>query len=902
MGFLVPIFSTVLGAVGLSGVASWLGGSTILAGLARFGLGLAAKYLIGQLTQPKQQAQTSQLDTAYGEDLARSVIMGKVGTAGHLVYRNAYGSGNRKIQDVYILSNFLINGIARVRYKGEWKTLGGTEDATKGFQIQDIDSKIWVKLYKGTMTQTADAGLIAQSNPAGRWTTNHRGAGIAYAIVTQELNREHLQQPWPAFFEIEGAPLYDWRKDSTVGGSGSHRWNDQTTWEFTENPVLMAYALERGVFNGTEMMVGKGVSASRLPIAQWTVAANICDEIVGTGKRYTAGLIPAAGSGVTHDQNMQPLLESCASTWVEDATGEYPIVGAAQSTVLTFTDDDIMVDEPFRFSVKRSKSELINTLSGTYFEPDNFYEQTPFAVRIDSVALAEDGERLAVSIPYDAVNRSEVADRLADIQFKASRYQANGEICIHPRFLADAQVGRWIEWDSTAFGTRTFQITEKRLGPFGEKATRNIYLTLQEVGEGIFDGTDYVTVPIDASSPGEPDYAVSAANFGAVGIQLKVDGSTDRKTGIRFFWDAFDDVTVTAVDVEYRPEAAGVTVSIANPAVITWPSHGLVANDLLYLATTGSLPTGLTADSPLYVKTVLTSGTFTVSLTPGGAAIATSGTQSGIHSAYRDSLVKRAETPVQVLTVSEGVLPSKTYEYRHRIITTPPRATFFTAWSSVSTPEDVFDVSVGLAQTQQDVRDFLASLSAGLQDIRDKVAQVAASAVDAASRQAQDNAVAVRNARANAAAFTELEATITEIDGELTAIASSVTAVEASVDNVSADGLFQLRAEAGTGDVVSRMVAEVRASVSDAWVSAGWVVEAGFTGGNPAAPFSNFIINASKFVVTDGTNNGTPLTFESGALKLLVANIGTVTAGLLQNPAGTMKVDLNNSFIQIAVA
>ncbi|PBB93210.1 hypothetical protein CK215_04340 [Mesorhizobium sp. WSM3864] len=900
MGFLVPIFSTVLGAVGLSGVASWLGGSTILAGLARFGLGLAAKYLIGQLTQPKQQAQTSQLDTAYGEDLARSVIMGKVGTAGHLVYRNAYGSGNRKIQDVYILSNFLINGIARVRYKGEWKTLGGTEDATKGFQIQDIDSKIWVKLYKGTMTQTADAGLIAQSNPAGRWTTNHRGAGIAYAIVTQELNREHLQQPWPAFFEIEGAPLYDWRKDSTVGGSGSHRWNDQTTWEFTENPVLMAYALERGVFNGTEMMVGKGVSASRLPIAQWTVAANICDEIVGTGKRYTSGLIPAAGSGVTHDQNMQPLLESCASTWVEDATGEYPIVGAAQSTVLTFTDDDIMVDEPFRFSVKRSKSELINTLSGTYFEPDNFYEQTPFAVRIDSVALAEDGERLAVSIPYDAVNRSEVADRLADIQFKASRYQANGEICIHPRFLADAQVGRWIEWDSAAFGTRTFQITEKRLGPFGEKATRNIYLTLQEVGEGIFDGTDYVTVPIDAGSPGEPDYAVSAANFGAVGIQLKVDGSTDRKTGIRFFWDAFDDVTVTAVDVEYRPEAAGVTVSIANPAVITWPSHGLVANDLLYLATTGSLPIGLTADSPLYVKTVLTSGTFTVSLTPGGAAIATSGTQSGIHSAYRDSLVKRAETPVQVLTVSEGVLPSKTYEYRHRIITTPPRATFFTAWSSVSTPEDVFDVSVGLAQTQQDVRDFLASLSAGLQDIRDKVAQVAASAVDAASRQAQDNAVAVRNARANAAAFTELEATITEIDGELTAIASSVTAVEASVDNVSADGLFQLRAEAGTGDVVSRMVAEVRASVSDAWVSAGWVVEAGFTGGNPAAPFSNFIINASKFVVTDGTNNGTPLTFESGALKLLVANIGTVTAGTLQSVDGKVVFDLSTKQLKFS--
>ncbi|TPK18053.1 hypothetical protein [Mesorhizobium sp. B2-5-7] len=902
MGFLVPLFTTVFSAVGLGGVASWLGGSTILAGLARFGLGLAAKYLIGSLIpKPKAQAQTSQLQTAYGEDLSRSVAFGKVGTAGHLVYRNAYSSGNRRIQDVYILSNFQITGISRVRYKGVWATLGGIEDATKGFRIQGIDSEVWVKLYKGTMTQTADAGLIAKSNPIGRWTSAHRGAGIAYAVVTNVLNREHLTTPWEAFFEIQGAPLYDWRKDSSVGGSGSHRWADQTTWEFTENPVLMQYALERGIFNGTEMMVGKGVTASRLPLANWTQAANICDETVGAGTRYSAGLIPAAGGGVTHDQNMHPLLEACAATWVEDASGEYPIVGAAQSTVMTFTDDDIMIDEPFRFSVKRTKSELINTLAGTYFEPDNFYEQTPFAVRIDAAALAEDGERLAVSIPYDAVNRSDVADRLADIAFKASRYQGNGEICVHPKFLADAQVGRWVEWDSAAYGTRTFQIMEKRLGPFGEKATRNVYLTLQEVSTGIFDGTAYVTVPTDASTPGDPDYASSASGFVATGIQIKVDGSTDRKTGIRFQWDAFDDVTVAAVDVEYRPEAVGVTVSIANPAVVTWPNHGLAANDLFYLATTGALPTGMTPDSPMYVLTVLTSGTFTASLMPGGPAIVTTGTQSGIQSGYVASIVKRAEMPVQVLTVSEGVLPTKTYEYRHRIITSPPRTTFFSAWFEVSTPAEVFNVSVDLAQTQQDIRDFLSALSLGLQDVRDKLAQVAASAIDAGGRQAQDNSVAVRTNRANAAALTSLTAEITDLDGQITAVASAVTAVQASVDTVSADGLFQIVATAGTGDVVSRMVAQVRASIGSTWVDAGWVIEAGFTGGNPAAPFSNFIVNAGKFVVTDGTNTGTPLTFSGGTLKSLVANIGTVTAGLLQSADGSVKLDLNNGFFSIAV-
>src|SRR5690606_19177867 len=138
-----------------------------------------------------------------------------------------------------------------------------------------IDAQIWIKLYKGTMDQVADPGLIANANPAGRWTADHRGAGVAYAVVTNYLNREKLSQPWQAFFEIEGAPLYDWRKDSSIGGSGAHRWNDPSTWEFSENTAVQAYNLERGFWNGTELMVGKGVSPARLPLAEWTLAANV---------------------------------------------------------------------------------------------------------------------------------------------------------------------------------------------------------------------------------------------------------------------------------------------------------------------------------------------------------------------------------------------------------------------------------------------------------------------------------------------------------------------------------------------------------------------------------------------------------------------------------------------------
>jgi hypothetical protein len=87
-------------------------------------------------------------------------------------------------------------------------------------------------------------------------------------------------------------------------------------------------------------------------------------------------------------------------------------------------------------------------------------------------------------------------------------------------------------------------------------------------------------------------------------------------------------------DYSWTPVSKGATVTISNasPGVVTLASHGFVANDPVVFSTTGSLPTGLTAGTKYYVKTVLTGNTFTVSATAGGAAINTSSAGSGTHS------------------------------------------------------------------------------------------------------------------------------------------------------------------------------------------------------------------------------------------------------------------------------
>jgi hypothetical protein len=79
------------------------------------------------------------------------------------------------------------------------------------------------------------------------------------------------------------------------------------------------------------------------------------------------------------------------------------------------------------------------------------------------------------------------------------------------------------------------------------------------------------------------------------------------------------------------------TVTIASPAVITQAAHGYGAGQAVTPTTTGSLPTGLTAGTIVYVSaTGLTTNTYQVAVLRGDAlnssnSINTSGSQSGTH-------------------------------------------------------------------------------------------------------------------------------------------------------------------------------------------------------------------------------------------------------------------------------
>lgn len=82
-------------------------------------------------------------------------------------------------------------------------------------------------------------------------------------------------------------------------------------------------------------------------------------------------------------------------------------------------------------------------------------------------------------------------------------------------------------------------------------------------------------------------------------------------------------------------KSSTVTISIASPAVITWPQHGLTSDDVVKFTTTGALPTGIAAATAYYVKPI-SADTFqicTISGGKNGTSINASGSQSGVHTA-----------------------------------------------------------------------------------------------------------------------------------------------------------------------------------------------------------------------------------------------------------------------------
>ncbi len=542
----MPFLAPVVGAVG-----SFFGSLGII-GKAIIGIGLN---LIVSKIQARQAKKNSasvggvEFERDYGENVSRKVACGLVGIAGHDCYVNTYGSSNKYLEQVYVLSDFPCDGLSRVWAGGSLLSLSvASSNAIRtvyNVASGDYAGLIRFTFYTGTQT-VADADMISHSNPTGRWTSDHIGTGICWIKAELTYDQDKLGQFPDFFFEFRGARLYDIRKDSTVGGSGTHRWDDYSTHEFSENPIVQEYNYRRGFSINDDLFCGMGMASADLPFDRYATAANICDEDVSGETRYRCSVLFDAEA--QHGDNIEAVMTACGGIVIDDVDGSWPLIGTDQPIVETFTDDDLISGEAVRFQRRRSMADLVNAVSGTYPEPENMWSPAGYDTQTDAGYVSLDRRTRDVGLDFAQVRSKRQANQLASIYFNENRYEATADIILRPRFQT-VKAGDWVRWNSKRYGNRVYMVQARSIRALTADGPRNVSLSLQERDGAIYDAVAVIppTIPIPN---GEPVYLNELQDFSIAPV-LGVGADGRSYPAFRVSWSPVEDATVTGITIEW---------------------------------------------------------------------------------------------------------------------------------------------------------------------------------------------------------------------------------------------------------------------------------------------------------------------------------------------------------------
>ena len=170
------------------------------------------------------------------------IVYGTRKVGGNVVFLETSGTDNQYLYMAVVLSEGEINGVTSLFVNDNQVTLSGTLTdgtqrtvASSDVNFFDESSLITVEAHFGTDSQTASSLLSTLTS----WTSNHRLRGLAYLAIRFEWNADKFGSLPQVQAIVQGRKVYNPNLDGTLtGGSGSHRADTSTTWEYSDNPIL----------------------------------------------------------------------------------------------------------------------------------------------------------------------------------------------------------------------------------------------------------------------------------------------------------------------------------------------------------------------------------------------------------------------------------------------------------------------------------------------------------------------------------------------------------------------------------------------------------------------------------------------------------------------------------------
>lgn len=862
----MAFISSLVGAV--------FGAGTFIAGVATAALKLAVGIGLNLLAQSMAGKQKGPAFSINGEltgggDVPRSIMMGRYATAGSLVWTNTWGNDgdtkNAYLTQVIALSDVPVKSLAEVWVNGEKVTLGATETNGRVVNeyIKDGKKTLWVRFYDGTQT-TADPLLTGRASGGSRfWSSNRIGRGVAYVVVTALVSK-NMFSGIPSFnFAVDGIRLYDPSRDTSVGGSGTQRLADPSTWggDGDNNPAVQLYNILLGIkYNGQWLYGFQGMSPNRLNIANWIQQINKCRApISSTGggeQTYRSGLELPVDAAVS--DAVDALLTACQGR-IAEIGGRFNLyVGAPDAPIVAIGDGDILSTEGQSFTPFYGLADSINGISAKYPSPaDGWAIKTAPPLYRTDLEARHGGRRLMSDIELTAVPYDEQVQRLQrSALFEAQRARRH-TFTLPPKFWAYAVPGATISWTSVRNGyvNKLFRIDGAIDGENLE-----VMIDVTEVDPSDYDwdsGTDYVPVIDGDLGPMRPA-PQPIIGFGALPDVAKDSNGNNRRCAIRLFWDG----TLNGIDfVRYEVRLAsdlsfvanGVADEFTRGAILIAPGTLLPNEDYQVRACYGTYDGNSTFEWSSWI------------------AVKTLDIRLGPLDIYPIDI---EELNKDIIELQEWTGDSIRYvqEELDRI----------GAWAA--------DQEFGNFTERQVMRNEISLNFERTRADYSHLIEVAVGPGSAIVTRIENLEVTIEDDIATAVDL--LQTQINVVDGKVEANATAITALSATVNNVSADATFRMGVVASPSGWTSRIAMQVRVGTNDNYKNAGIYLDATTTQ-------SRVVIDAGQFVVTDGTNSKQPMLFTGGELTLAVVNVGTAYFDTLQSRNGKLIMRGYGSFADI---
>ena len=451
-----------------------------------------------------------------------SIVYGKTRTSGPLVYVEGTGENNKFLHLVIVFAAHRVEEFESFYLNNDIVTLDGNGFVTDSRWVSGGTKLIRIRSHLGSNNQAADSVLVSESG--GKWTSNHRLQGLAYAYVRLEFNADKFADGIPQISAvIKGKRVYN-------SDSGVTEWTDNPVW------CLRDYL--------TDTQYGLGALEEEIDDAYFLTAATVCDDSInlnggGSENRYTInGVLSTQQSPKS---NIEAIIGTMAGQfWYSE--GQFRVNAAKwREPVLTLTEDDLA--GPVSIQTRNSRRDIISGVKGVHISAADKYQQVDYPPISSEtfVTVDNDVETRFRELPLPLTVTTSMAQRIARYTLYRAREQLSVKLqCGMVAF--ELQVGDVfrLQFDKLGYtaeaAPKYFEVTEWQL--LAEPEGLSIAISATEISEAVFAWNvdekifeqNNLSVPVE-SVPAAPSLSVDdelrAFNENALTVLFATGSTSD---------------------------------------------------------------------------------------------------------------------------------------------------------------------------------------------------------------------------------------------------------------------------------------------------------------------------------------------------------------------------------------